>query len=95
MRWLVPWFLLLLLIVNLNLAGHQWFYTLSLLVQFAFYGVAIAAQFNDGIKEHGIARIIYFFVQVNVAIADASCRFLSGKAHDRLAAIRTVISAAA
>ncbi len=79
MRWLVPWFLLLLLVVNLNLANHHWFYTLSLLAQFAFYGVAIAAQFNEQVKEHGVARIIYFFVQVNVAIADASCRFLFGR----------------
>jgi cellulose synthase/poly-beta-1,6-N-acetylglucosamine synthase-like glycosyltransferase len=79
MRWLVPWFLLCLLLVNWLLIGASWFYALSLLAQLAFYGVAITAHYRDDVKEHPIARIIYFFVQVNIAIADASCRYLAGK----------------
>jgi cellulose synthase/poly-beta-1,6-N-acetylglucosamine synthase-like glycosyltransferase len=79
MRWLVPWFLLALFLVNWSLLGSGWFYTLSLLAQLAFYGIALAAHYKDEVKAHPIARIIYFFVQVNVAIADASCRFLAGK----------------
>lgn len=79
MRWGVPWFLLVLLLVNWLLVGEGWFYTLSLLGQLAFYATAIAAHYRDDIKEHPVARIVYFFVQVNVAIADACCRFLAGK----------------
>jgi glycosyltransferase involved in cell wall biosynthesis len=79
MRWGVPWFLALLFLVSLALAGDGWFYTLALLGQLAFYGVAIAAHSNESIKNHGVARIIYFFVQVNVAIAEATVKFFSGK----------------
>jgi cellulose synthase/poly-beta-1,6-N-acetylglucosamine synthase-like glycosyltransferase len=78
MRWGVPWFLLVLLLVNWLLIGAGWFYVLSLLVQLLFYGTAIAAHYREDIKEHPAARIVYFFVQVNVAIADACCRFLAG-----------------
>ena len=79
MRWLVPWLLLLLFLVNIKLLGEGWFFTLSFLGQLAFYGVAVAAHLNEAVKRHAAARIIYFFVQVNIGIADASLRFLSGK----------------
>lgn len=79
MRWGVPWFLASLFLVSLALAGDGWFYTLALLGQLVFYGVAIAAHSNESIKNHGVARIIYFFVQVNVAIAEATVKFFSGK----------------
>jgi cellulose synthase/poly-beta-1,6-N-acetylglucosamine synthase-like glycosyltransferase len=79
MRWGVPWFLLGLFLVNWLLVGEGWFYTLAMLGQLAFYTTAIAAHYRDDIKEHPVARIVYFFVQVNIAIADACCRFLAGK----------------
>ena len=79
MRWGVPWFLLALLLVSWLLVGEGWFYTLALLAQLAFYATALAAHYRDDVKEHPVARIIYFFVQVNVAIVDACCRFLAGK----------------
>jgi len=79
MRWLVPWFLLLLLAVNLGLVGEGWFYTLCFLAQLVFYGVALAAHRNTRLQSNGVARIVYFFVQANLAIADATCRYLSGK----------------
>lgn len=79
MRWLVPWFLLLLFLVNATLLGCGWFYTACFLAQLVFYGVAVAAHFDARVKNNGAARIIYFFVQANVAIADASCRYLAGK----------------
>ncbi|MDB6063078.1 MAG: glycosyl transferase [Verrucomicrobiaceae bacterium] len=79
MRWLVPLFLALLFVVSVGLAGSSSFYTLMLLGQLAFYGVAFAAHRNEAIKQNPIARIIYFFVQVNVAIAHAAYRYFSGK----------------
>lgn len=79
MRWAVPWLLILLFLVSFRLLGTGWFYSLAFLAQLAFYGVAIAAHFNEGVKSNGAARLIYFFVQVNVGIADATCRFFSGK----------------
>jgi len=79
MRWLVPWFLLLLFLDNLLLAADHWLYALCLLGQMVLYGVAIAASLVEKARTHPLVRIIYFFVQVNVAVAEASCRFLSGQ----------------
>lgn len=79
MRWMVPWFLLLFFFVSFQLSGSHWFFTLVLWGQLGFYGVGIAAHYSESVKANAIARIIYFFIQVNVAIADASIRFLSGK----------------
>ncbi|MCW8193292.1 glycosyltransferase family 2 protein [Proteobacteria bacterium 005FR1] len=78
MRWLVPWFLVALLVVNLALVGQGLVYTLALAGQLAFYGLALAAHFSTPLRNRGPVRILYFFVQVNAAIFDASWRFLSG-----------------
>jgi len=79
MRWGVPWFLVLLFLLNFRLLGSGAFYSLTFLGQLAFYGVAIAAHINASVKSNAIARLIYFFVQVNIGIADATLRFVSGK----------------
>ncbi len=79
MRWAVPWFMLGLLIVNAVVAHEGAFYALCLIGQLLFYGVAAAAHFQPALREHSLVRIIYFFVQVNLAIADATGQFLSGK----------------
>ena len=79
MRWLVPWFLLALFMVSLNVAGRGAIYTLALFGQFAFYGAALAAHLKPALRENGAVRIIYFFVQVNIGIAHAACQFLAGK----------------
>lgn len=78
LRWGVPWFLALLFLVTLSIAGKGGIYALALLGQLLFYGVAIAAHVNPAVREHSAARIIYFFVQANVAIADACLRFWRG-----------------
>jgi cellulose synthase/poly-beta-1,6-N-acetylglucosamine synthase-like glycosyltransferase len=79
MRWLVPWFLLALFMVSLNVAGRGTIYSLALLGQFAFYGVALAAHLKPALRDNGAVRLIYFFVQVNVGIAHAACLYLGGK----------------
>lgn len=78
LRWGVPWFLLVLLPITFAVAGEGAIYTLALLGQMLFYGVAIAAHVNERVRENTAARIIYFFVQSNVAIADACLRFIRG-----------------
>jgi cellulose synthase/poly-beta-1,6-N-acetylglucosamine synthase-like glycosyltransferase len=78
MRWLVPWFLVALLAVNLALVGQGLVYMLALAGQLAFYGLALAAHFSTPLRSRGPVRLLYFFVQVNAAIFDASWRFLSG-----------------
>jgi cellulose synthase/poly-beta-1,6-N-acetylglucosamine synthase-like glycosyltransferase len=79
MRWLVPWFLVALFIVSATVAGHGVVYSLALLTQIVFYGLAIAAHYSEPLHKRGLVRLIYFFVQVNLAIFDASCQFLAGK----------------
>lgn len=79
LRWGVPWFLLLLLLTSLSLAGQGGIYALALLAQIAFYGVAIAAHVNESVRQNAVARIIYFFVQANVAIAEACVSYWRGK----------------
>jgi cellulose synthase/poly-beta-1,6-N-acetylglucosamine synthase-like glycosyltransferase len=79
MRWLVPWFLLLLLLTNLLLLGTRPIYAVMLAGQLLFYGAALLAHWSESAKNNGIFRIIYFFVQVNVAVADALRRLLTGK----------------
>lgn len=79
MRWAVPWFLLALFIASIRLAGESWFYSLALLAQLATYGLVIAAWRNASLLGNTIIKLMYFFVQVNLAIADATIAFLSGK----------------
>jgi hypothetical protein len=54
-------------------------YSLALLVQLAFYGTALLAHFLPHLREISLIKIIYFFVQVNVALLDASIKFLAGE----------------
>lgn len=80
MRWAVPWLLLALFVLNLLLLDKHWVYQLSMFGQFVFYLVALLAHFSPRIREKiGPVRIVYFFAQVNIAIANACCRFLAGK----------------
>lgn len=79
LRWGVPWFLLALFIVTLPLLGKGGIYLLVFLGQLAFYGVALAAHLNNDFRQNAAARIIYFFVQANLAIADASLSYWRGK----------------
>lgn len=78
MRWLVPWLMLILMPLNLAIVAEHGFYVLCLVGQFAFYGAAFAAHIKPELRENTAVRIIYFFVQANLAIAHAACRFVTG-----------------
>lgn len=79
MRWLVPWFLLGLFLVSAALSTAAPIYTLAFWGQIAFYAIAITAHFLPGMRNSTVVKIIYFFVQVNVAIFESSIKFLSGQ----------------
>jgi cellulose synthase/poly-beta-1,6-N-acetylglucosamine synthase-like glycosyltransferase len=79
MRWAVPWFLIAVFLLNLPLLGSHPLYGLLFAAQLAFYGIALAAHASARVKQRSLPRIIYFFVQVNVAIADACRRFFRGE----------------
>ncbi|MCH8532320.1 MAG: glycosyltransferase [Saccharospirillum sp.] len=79
MRWGVPWFLLALLVVSVLVAHKGWFYQLALLGQIVFYLLALLAHINARIRAFGPVRLIYFFVQVNIALMDSAMKFFSGQ----------------
>lgn len=78
MRWLEPWFMLLLLVVNFLLLGKGAFYQLTFLAQGFFYLLALAAHYDPALREHALVRLVYFFCQVNIAMAHAALKYLSG-----------------
>jgi cellulose synthase/poly-beta-1,6-N-acetylglucosamine synthase-like glycosyltransferase len=79
MRWGVPWFMLLLLGVTILLQGQGILYTLALVAQLAFYAVAFLGWRLEKLRGFAPVRIILFFVQSNVAIAEATLQYLAGK----------------
>lgn len=79
MRWLVPWFLLLLLLASVSLAAEHWFYSLALAGQLAFYLLVMGGAVSARLRQRSWVKVPYFFVQVNIAIAHASIDFLRGK----------------
>ncbi len=79
MRWGVPWFMLLFFFVTLLLQGQGTLYTLALVAQIAFYAVALLGWKFEKLRAFAPVRIVLFFVQSNIAIADATLRYLTGK----------------
>lgn len=78
MRWLEPWLMLLLFVVNLLLLNVGVLFQLTFLAQLAFYLAAFAAHYDPLLREHTFIRLIYFFCQVNTAMAHALLKYLAG-----------------
>lgn len=79
MRWGVPWFMAVFLLLTLLLQGQGLIYTLALLAQCLFYGLAIAGWLSAGLRKNTLIKIIFFFVQTNLSLAQATVSFLLGK----------------
>jgi hypothetical protein len=79
MRWGVPWFMLLFAGLTLLLQGQGTIYLLALVAQIAFYALALAGWLSGRMRENTLVRIVFFFVQTNLALAQASVSFLFGK----------------
>lgn len=79
MRWLVPWLLLALLVSSFVLAREHAFYRVALYLQLLGYFAVVAAHFFSGLRSVTVARIGYYFVQANIALAHAAILFLSGR----------------
>ncbi len=79
MRWLVPWFLMVLLLTSAALAAQSWFYAAALAAQLLFYGLVLGGALSSPLRGCTLVKIPYFFVQVNLAIAHATLAFLLGK----------------
>jgi len=79
MRWGVPWFMLVFAVLTLLLQHKGGVYQAALLAQLLFYAVALLGWVSERAREISLIRIIYFFVQTNLALARAVASFLLGK----------------
>jgi hypothetical protein len=79
MRWLVPWFLLLALVANVILASRGGIYAALLGLQCVGYGLVSATHFVPALRRITLLRIAWYFIQSNVALAQAGARFVAGE----------------
>jgi glycosyltransferase involved in cell wall biosynthesis len=79
MRWMVPWFLLLLLLNNLILIQQHWTFLIFFIGQLIFYGLAILGFVSTRWRKNSLVKLCFFFVQVNSAILQASIQYIMGK----------------
>ena len=79
MRWAVPWFMLGFALVTLLLQAQGGIYQAALVAQLVFYGIALLGWISERARENSAVRIIFFFVQTNLALAQAVASFLVGK----------------
>lgn len=79
MRWLVPWFMISLLISNLLVLNTHGVFVLLLLCQLFFYSIALIGWLYKPARSNSLFKIPFFFMQVNFAIAHAGLQFASGK----------------
>ena len=78
MRWAVPWFMLIFAILTLLLQSRGGIYQAALIAQLLFYGVALLGWLSVRARENAVVRIIFFFVQTNLALAKAVSSFFMG-----------------
>jgi hypothetical protein len=79
MRWAVPWLMLVLLLVSFSLWDAGVIYRLALFAQLAFYAAGLVGWLVPESREFGPIRIIYFFLQVNIALAEAVIKLVKGE----------------
>lgn len=79
MRWGVPWFMAAFLLLTLILQGQGMIYSLALIAQLGFYALALLGWLFTGLRENTLVKIIFFFVQTNLALAQATVLFMLGK----------------
>lgn len=78
MRWGVPWFMLAFATLSLLLHQQGLVFQLALWAQGVFYLLALAGWMSATVRKSAVVRIIFFFVQTNLALAYATILFLSG-----------------
>jgi len=79
MRWAVPWFMLIFAVLTLFLQEQGGIYTVALAAQLMFYSVALLGWLSGRARQISVVRIIYYFIQTNLALAQAVSSFLIGK----------------
>lgn len=79
LRWLVPFFLIILFVANIPLAFRSEGYAILLALQCGFYGLAVFSLFRDWYSSGlTLLKIPVYFVTVNASILVAWVRYLAG-----------------
>jgi len=78
MRWAVPWFMLVFAILTLLLQTRGGAYQAALIAQLLFYAIALLGWLSMRARKNSLVRLIFFFVQTNLALAKAVASFLMG-----------------
>ena len=90
LRWLVPLFLVALLLVNAALLDSGWIYSLALAAQVAFYLLALAGYAaRRSSRMPALLSIPYYFCLVNVASARGILDAFRGKTYTTWTTVRT------
>ncbi len=71
--------MLALLLVSFSLWDAGVIYRLALFAQLAFYAAGLVGWLVPESREFGPIRIIYFFLQVNIALAEAVIKLVKGE----------------
>ncbi|MCC6953158.1 MAG: glycosyltransferase, partial [Deltaproteobacteria bacterium] len=79
MRWLVPLFLVVSTLGSIALADESLFFLLVANGSLLFFGIAFLAYIKPSLRERSWAKVPLFFSVVNLAIAVAWIRYLSGR----------------
>ena len=79
MRWLVPWFLLGTFLTALLLRNDAPIYRVALWAQVVGYALVLIAHYVARLRQVGLMRIAYYFIQANLALAHAAVLYLSGR----------------
>jgi hypothetical protein len=79
MRWGVPWFMLALAMLTLMLQGQGMIYELALYAQLLFYSLAFAGWVSLSLRKNALINLVFFFVKTNIALAQATLFYISGK----------------
>jgi cellulose synthase/poly-beta-1,6-N-acetylglucosamine synthase-like glycosyltransferase len=89
MRYLVPFFLIAVLLASFLLAPQSSFYTVALAVQLGFYALAVAAWALEHAGTHSrLLALPQYFMVANVASLIACYKFLRGERYARWEPIR-------
>ena len=79
MRWAVPWLMLAFAALTAMLQQQGMVYQLAAYAQLAFYGLALLGWSVTASQSNTLVRLVFFFVQTNIALAQATLQFLLGK----------------
>ena len=66
-------------LATIALQGQGPVYTVAMLAQIVFYGIGLLGWLSVSLRENAVVRIVYFFIQTNLALAQAFIAYLFGK----------------